>query len=314
MLGRHGFKIVVALVLFCFVGSFAFASGAKKEAKDMVIVYTGMPKTLTFFISLAAGTEAGCKKFGYKFLDLTPPEMDVELQIHAVENALIKGIDGIVMAPIDARPWKPTFDKAQKMGIPIVVIDAPIDHPAVKSYVGTDNLEAARLGGRYIVDITGGKGELLLIGGEVGHPNGDKRAKGVREVCEAAGMKVTFRPADWNSDKAMQIAQDELSANKKFSVIFSAWDPGALAAKQAAKALGILDDIFIVGFDGNVANYRAIKEGEITATVRQQPFLMGTEGVEIITKIFNGETDYPAEKLIPGQVIDISNVDTVFSE
>ena len=311
MVGRHGFKIVVALVLFCFVGSFAFASSAKK---NKVIVYTGMPKTLTFFISLAAGTEAGCKKFGYTYLDLTPPEMDVEMQIHAVENALIKGIDGIVMAPIDARPWKPTFDKAQKMGIPIVVIDAPIDHPAVQSFVGTDNLEAARLGGRYIVDITGAKGELLLIGGEVGHPNGDKRAKGVREVCEAAGMKVTFRPADWNSDKAMQIAQDELSANKKFSVIFSAWDPGALAAKQAAKALGILDDIFIVGFDGNVANYRAIKEGEITATVRQQPFLMGTEGVEIITKIFNGETDFPAEKLIPGQVIDISNVDTVFSE
>jgi ribose transport system substrate-binding protein len=311
MVGRHGFKIVVALVLFCFVGSFAFASGDKK---NKVIVYTGMPKTLTFFISLAAGTEAGCKKFGYTYLDLTPPEMDVEMQIHAVENALIKGIDGIVMAPIDARPWKPTFDKAQKMGIPIVVIDAPIDHPAVQSFVGTDNLEAARLGGRYIVDITGAKGELLLIGGEVGHPNGDKRAKGVREVCEAAGMKVTFRPADWNSDKAMQIAQDELSANKKFSVIFSAWDPGALAAKQAAKALGILDDIFIVGFDGNVANYRAIKEGEITATVRQQPYLMGTEGVEIITKIFNGETDFPAEKLIPGQVIDISNVDTVFSE
>jgi len=311
MVGRHGFKIVVALVLFCFVGSFAFASSDKK---NKVIVYTGMPKTLTFFISLAAGTEAGCKKFGYTYLDLTPPEMDVEMQIHAVENALIKGIDGIVMAPIDARPWKPTFDKAQKMGIPIVVIDAPIDHPAVQSFVGTDNLEAARLGGRYIVDITGAKGELLLIGGEVGHPNGDKRAKGVREVCEAAGMKVTFRPADWNSDKAMQIAQDELSANKKFSVIFSAWDPGALAAKQAAKALGILDDIFIVGFDGNVANYRAIKEGEITATVRQQPFLMGTEGVEIITKIFNGETDFPAEKLIPGQVIDISNVDTVFSE
>ena len=310
MLRRLGFRFVATLVVLCFAASFAMAGDEKKK----VIVYTGMPKTLTFFINLAAGVEDGCKKYGYEFLDLTPPEMDVEMQVHAIENALIKGIDGIVMAPIDARPWKPTFDKAQKMGIPVVIIDAPIDHPVVKAYVGTDNLEAARLGGRYIVDITGGKGEVLLIGGEVGHPNGDKRAKGVREVCEAAGMKVTFRPADWNSDKAMQIAQDELSANKNYSVVFSAWDPGALAAKQAAKAIGILDDIFIVGFDGNDANYRAIKDGEITATVRQQPHLMGTEGVEIITKIFKGDTDFPAEKLIPGQVIDKSNVDTVFSE
>jgi ribose transport system substrate-binding protein len=310
MFTKQCVRVVVAAVLLCFVASFALAGTDKKK----VIAYTGMPKTLTFFINLSKGVEDGCKKHGYEFLDLTPPEMEVEMQIHAVDNALIKGIDGIVMAPIDARPWKPTFDKVQKMGIPVVIIDAPIDHPVVSSYVGTDNLEAARLGGRYIVDITGGKGELLLIGGEVGHPNGDKRAQGVKEVCEAAGMKVTFRPADWNSDKAMQIAQDELSANKNYSVIFSAWDPGALAAKQAAKAIGILDDIFIVGFDGNDANYRAIKDGEITATVRQQPHLMGTEGVEIVTKIFNGETDFPAEKLIPGQVIDKSNVDTVFSE
>ena len=131
---------------------------------------------------------------------------------------------------------------------------------------------------------------------------------------ESCGISFASKKKNRYRDEIKLSFVVKLSANRKFSAIFSAWDPGALAAKQAAKALGILDKIFIVGFDGNDANYRAIKEGEITATVRQQPFLMGTEGVDIITKIFNGETDYPAEKLIPGQVIDKTNVDTVFSE
>ncbi len=86
MLRRPGFIIVTALVLFCFAASFAMAGDAKKK----VIVYTGMPKTLTFFINLAKGVEDGCKKHGYEFLDLTPPEMEVEMQIHALDNSLFQ--------------------------------------------------------------------------------------------------------------------------------------------------------------------------------------------------------------------------------
>jgi ribose transport system substrate-binding protein len=122
-------------------------------------------------------------------------------------------------------------------------------------------------------------------------------------------MKVIVRPTDWDTAKAMQFAQDELQANKNISAIFSCWDPGALAAKQAAKTLGLLDKLIIVGFDGDQSVYRAIKAGEITATARQQPYLMGQEGTELMSKIFAGETDFPKETLVPGEMVDITNVD-----
>jgi ribose transport system substrate-binding protein len=131
----------------------------------------------------------------------------------------------------------------------------------------------------------------------------------VREVAEAAGMKVTFRPTDWDTDRAMQYATDDLQANPRITAVFSAWDPGALAVKQAAKSLGLLNKLIIVGFDGDMANLKAIKAGEITATARQQPYIMGQSAVEVLKKVFAGKTDYAKEVLIPGEMIDKTNVD-----
>ena len=72
--------------------------------------------------------------------------------MQGLDNAIIKGVDGIVMSPIDARALGNTFDMAQKKGIPIIVIDAPVNHPAVRGFFGTDNLAAAQGAGRYIVE------------------------------------------------------------------------------------------------------------------------------------------------------------------
>ena len=102
-------------------------------------------------------------------------------------------------------------------------------------------------------------------------------------------MKVTFRPTDWMTDRAMQYATDDLQANPRITAVFSAWDPGALAVKQAAKSLGLLDKLIIVGFDGDMANFKAIKAGEITATTRQQPYIMGQSAVEVLKKVFAGQ-------------------------
>jgi len=49
MFTKQCVRVVVAAVLLCFVASFALAGTDKKK----VIAYTGMPKTLTFFINLS---------------------------------------------------------------------------------------------------------------------------------------------------------------------------------------------------------------------------------------------------------------------
>ena len=120
-------------------------------------------------------------------------------------------------------------------------------------------------------------------------------------------MKVIVRPTDWDTAKAMQFAMDELQADKNMSAIFSCWDPGALAAKQAAKTLGLLDKLIIVGFDGDQSSTAPSRQGRLRP--RQQPYLMGQMGTEMMAKIFAGNGAIPKETLVPGEMVDITNVD-----
>ena len=144
----------------CAFRTFAFGAGHGKNGK-MLIGYTGFAPTLIFSFNIAKGVEDKCKELGYEFVPLMPSETKAELQVEALDNAVIKGLDGLVIMPIDARALGPSLDAAQAKGIPVVVVDATVNHPSVKAFIGTDNLEAARMAGRYIVDKVKGQGELL---------------------------------------------------------------------------------------------------------------------------------------------------------
>ena len=235
---KTGRIVLALLVSSLFVCSLVFAAGggegAKSEGKRKLIAYTGFAPTLPFFIELGKGVEDKCKELGFDFTNVSPAETKPELQVQGLENAIIKGVDGIVMSPIDARALKNPFDMALKKKIPIIVVDAPVDHPAAIAFFGTDNLAAAQGAGRYIVEKTKAKGDLLLLGGQIGHPNGDKRLKGVKETCEAAGMKVIVRPTDWDTAKAMQFAHGRAAGKQEYIGDLFLLGPGS-ARREASR-------------------------------------------------------------------------------
>jgi len=63
----------------------------------------------------------------------------------------------------------------------------------------------------------------------------------------------------------------------------------ALGAVEAVRNAGKLDDIFIVGFDGNPNAAEAILAGDLEASVAQRPYNMGQMGVEFVLKLAAGE-------------------------
>jgi ABC-type sugar transport system substrate-binding protein len=90
--------------------------------------------------------------------------------------------------------------------------------------------------------------------------------------------------------------------------IFVAFDPGAAAAAAVVTQKGLAGKVAVVGFDALPVMLKAIKAGEASATVRQDPAKMGKEGVDLILKILKGEKPEP-KTLIPGELITKDNVD-----
>lgn len=286
----------------------------QEQAETPTIAFSGFSSTNEFWLTLARAAEARAQELGVDFVNVTTPNPDAQAQVAAVENAITQGVDAIIVGAADSRAWGDAFDKAEAAGIPIVTVDTGIDHPWVKTLIQTDNEAAAKMAGEYLVEKAGPDcKKLLIIGGLAGHQTGDARKNGVEEVAKANGMEVIVEYADWLEAKASEVAQNQITANPDVCAVFAAWDPGAVAALSVIKQKDLLDQVILVGFDALPVALKAIKAGEMEATVRQDPARMGAEGVELALKVINGE-EVPAFTPIDGVMIDSSNVDEYLTE
>jgi len=281
--------------------------------KPITIAYIGACTNLPFWITLREAAREKAKELGVNFLDLTPPQLDAQAQKDAFDNALQQKVDGIIIGAADNRAFDDSLNRAQAMGIPVVAVDTGIDHPWIASLVQTDNLASARIAGQYILEHMQKPGKVLIVGGILGHQTGDARKNGVTEVLEKAGVEVIFRAADWSPEKAYEITLNELNAHPDITAIFGAWDPGALAAKAAVAEKGLLGKILVVGFDGDPAALKAIKNGEMAATIKQDNVKMGRDGVQLLVDVIQGK-EVPKYIPIMGILIDANNVDEFLKE
>ncbi|WP_299732575.1 sugar ABC transporter substrate-binding protein [uncultured Tateyamaria sp.] len=275
-------------------------------AENLRIAYTGYSTDNTFWIGVANSAAAKAEEMGVELLDLTASSPDAAAQKDAVDRAITMGVDGIIIGSVDNRAFDASLDNAKRKGIPVVAVDTGIEHEHVASLVQTDNLAAAGIAGEYIVGQLD-KGTVLILGGSAGHQTGNARRDGVKTAAEAAGHEVIFQICDWQDACAYETTVNFLQSNPDIKAIFSAWDPGALAAVSAATELGKMDDLVIVGFDGNPANLVSIEAGEQAATIKQDNVRMGAEAVENLVGLIKGE-EVPAFTPIDGILITSDNV------
>jgi ribose transport system substrate-binding protein len=86
---------------------------------------------------------------------------------------------------------------------------------------------------------------------------------------------------------------------------------------QALKKSGKLGQIALIGFDENDITLQAIKDGECTGTVVQNPYMYGYESVRVLSELLKGNQDViPESKYIdiPPRSITKDNVDEYWED
>jgi len=310
--------VLTTMILLCITG-LVFAAGGKEEKEAAVekvtIAYTGFPGGLTpFWAQMAKYIQEEADALNVKLIDLSPTTADANLQKQSVDNAIDMGVQGIIIGAIDNRAFGESLERAASKGIVVSAVDTAIDDPNVSALAQTDNLASARLMGQYIVDHTPQKGKVLILGGTLGHQTGDARRDGVRQVLEANGYEVIFRACDWDDKKAYETAINELDAHPDIVAVFGCWDPGALAGLAAVKEKGRLGKIKVYGFDGLPPAFKSIKDGELTATVKQDNKQMAHVIMSATVSLIKGQEPPVKRLLIPGIIVDRSNVDEFMEE
>jgi len=89
-------------------------------------------------------------------------------------------------------------------------------------------------------------------------------------------------------------------------VIYAHNDGMALGAVAALEAAGRLDDVKVVGIDGEEAAYQAIKDGKMAATFTYH--FVAPEGMMYAWDVAQGKT-LDAKIVLPTAQIDATNVD-----
>lgn len=96
---------------------------------------------------------------------------------------------------------------------------------------------------------------------------------------------MSNQTANFNCSEGLDVIQNILQINPYIEAIFAHNDEMALGALEALSG----EDIVVVGFDGNEDARASVEEGELDATVAQQPNLMGETAVNTVEQLVNGE-------------------------
>src|SRR6266511_981840 len=269
-------------------------------------------KTLNspFFIDMQRGAQEAAARLK---VELVVQAADREVDI---ENLIQTGVKALCVTPSGSKEIVPALVKANRAGIPVVVLDTRVDPKAAAeaglltdSFVGSDNYEGGRIAGAHLLAITGGKALVAILEGIPGHETGDSRLKGFRDaVKDAPGIRIlASQTANWERDQGFTVFQNLLQAHRDLDAVFACNDMMALGAVEAIAAAGRTGKVTVIGFDAVEDARKAIATGAMVASVAQFPSEMGRIAVESAAKLLRGEKP-PADQRVRIELVTKDNL------
>ena len=272
------------------------AAGGQKQPQDIKILVDmkGPGGGNPFWAAVEQGAKDAGTALGVQVTVLAPPaESDVPAQIAQIEDALVKGIDGIALAPTDPAALAPVVQKALDQGVKVVFIDTKGQNEGV-TFIGTNNEAGAKLAGEFMCKSLKPGDKVAILQGIITQSTGKARADGAKAGVTSCGlMLVAETPAEWDKAKGQAAMEDILTKNPDLKGVFGSNDNMALGAVEAIKNAGLAGKILVVGFDANPDAATAILAGDMNASVAQAPANMGKFGVENLLKLIQGGTIEP---------------------
>jgi len=223
-----------------------------------------------------------------------------------------RGVDALVVAPVDKTALTTTLDDAKKK-MPVVVFDSGSDFKGYDAFVATDNYKGGQLAARHMLKLLEGQQgvELAVIRYAAGSASTMDREKGFIETIKKSRPDLTMYDdqfAGSSGDDASRLMSNMLQAHPGINAIFASNESttrGALGALDQAKKLG---KVKFVGFDASAELVDALDKGQIQALVLQDPVKMGYLSVKAAVAALRKEP-VAKEQPIEPQLVTPENKD-----
>ena len=277
-----------ALALTCL----SACGGEQESGQRHKVVLVAKSTQTEFWLSVFAGAQAAAAEYNVELTTIGPEtEEDYETQNRMVAEAVADGAEALVFSAIDYENNAAAVDAAGQAGVKIVSIDSGVDSDQVGTYIGTDNYAAGRMAAQAALE--GVEGELVvgLVNYDESTANGQERERGVRDALTESGRaRVAASVTSLvEAGRAQTDTADLLRNNPEINAVFAFNEPTSVGAARAVAELGLSDEVFLVGFDSNVATIDGLQEGSVDALIVQNPYAMGYLGVESAYQLLSGQ-------------------------
>jgi ribose transport system substrate-binding protein len=273
---------------------FTSGCGGRHDKKETFYLIS-VNSTIPYWQTLASGFNKAAAEYKVTARVVGPDNYDPQAELVELQKAVAAKPDGILIQAADAALLKPGIDAAIAAGIPVITVDSDAQNSRRLYFIGTNNLEAGRLGGKHLAQKLGGKGNVVFFT-FLGQPNIDDRLQGFKDALSAyPGIKiaeVVDVKADRNAafDRTQQFTAR--TGAQKIDAFVSLEDTsGKIVADAVKRANG--SDRVVMAWDVSPDTLDAIKSGSIEATIAQKPFTMGFFGLKALDEIFH----YPPPQL-----------------
>jgi ABC-type sugar transport system substrate-binding protein len=300
----------IALTTFSVATS---VSAADKKVVGATLLSLQYP----FLVTLDNAMKAEATKHGIDLVSLDPRQ-SVATELDQVENLITKKVDLIIMIPVDQKTSQAAAKLINKAGIPLVQLNTKFTDDFTASggkfvsYVGSDDTDAGKIQGQYLVDTLPEGGNVIYLVGQYGGASTERRKAGFNSVIkDHPNLKIVTELQEHGSRaEAKTITENLLQKYGKGQIqaLVAQNDEAALGASSAIQAADRLGEFkVLIGVDGSKPALDAVAAGTLTATVFQDAVGQGTQAMVVASKILAGETVDP-QYVIPFKLVTKDNV------
>ena len=201
--------------------------------------------------------------------------VDVAKQSSDVRDLIARGVDAILLSPVESAALVPASRAVMNESIPLIVMDR--DVPTEKTlFIGQSNVTMGeRVAEVMAVDLEG-SGKIVVITGLQGSSPAVDRDQGMKNVIEGHPDIEVLAVGDgeWIREPAVRLMEDFLTAFPDIDAVFTHAEESAWGAQLAIARAGRCEDgILHYTFDGSNAGFKSVRAETFRADGNYTPFI-----------------------------------------
>ncbi len=288
--------LIAAVLAGCGEESGRTGASAAEGAKRIYVILKASESE--FWSIVKDGAETAGERLGAQVTVKSPvSEAEIMRQVAIFENAISSKPDAIVVAPSQSAPLVPAIEQAEKLGIPVIVIDSAADTDEYTSFLASDNVKIGTLAADEMAKALTAKtgaaaGKVAGVTYFAGAGSLEKRKQGFEDRIAAKYPDievVDFRDAAGKTGQTINYVENYLT--KYGSELKGLFANNQNTGEEAVSALSQAKrkDLAVVVVDSGEQEVWGVKEGFVDAMIVQQPWKMGFMGVEYAIKAADDE-------------------------